>query len=83
MPNKLFQALRHGVSLVVSPNWRELVAHFSSVPGAVVPWQDGTLPAELAELIESLRGENFEAALENLMDRLEETSKMTYQKAVG
>lgn len=82
MPNKFFQALQAGASVLASSNFFEMCCSFQNVPGAV-----GVLsPGKLMDSIEATlgrRAEKYEKLVTQELESLSERSKFAYLTAVG
>jgi len=78
LPNKLFQALNSGLSVLVSSNFSEMTDLFAGVPGAVeVVKDDEDLPAAI-ERASMKRDLNYRSRVQEFMSKLREESRHKY-----
>lgn len=80
LPNKLFQALGYGLSMLISDNFVEMRRLFSDIPGAI-----GTLDAEdsISSQINHLlamRAVDYKARIKEKLDALHNESELNYKK---
>jgi hypothetical protein len=78
LPNKLFQALRHGLTLLVSANLEDACRLLSPVPGAVVPIAPEKGFRALIAEGRAKRPADFAERVNRFLDRLHEQSKAAY-----
>ena len=78
LPNKAFQALWHGLSVIVSANFVEMREAFGDIPGAVATYEgrDG-LGSTIDKVLES-RGEDYEHRIQEALWKIYTTSKRNY-----
>jgi hypothetical protein len=80
LPNKVFQALNAGLSLVVSENFIEIKELFDGIPGAVIVLESGQDITQVIERASSMRNENNIQKLFDYLYKLHEQSKQSYLK---
>lgn len=81
LPNKLFQALNSGLSVLVSPNFSEMIDLFSELPGAVEVIQDDDDLSAAIERVSVKRGSSYRARVSKFIDQLREEARSAYLKA--
>lgn len=78
LPNKLFLALRHGLTVLVSPNLEDAIAVFSSIPGAVMPLMPDTTIREVIRRARSMRPVDYVERINRRLDQLHAESRAAY-----
>lgn len=82
LPNKLFQALSAGLSVLVSPNFSEMIELFANVPGAMeVIENDQDLPAAIERASEK-RDPSFRSRVLKFMHHLREEARRVYLETI-
>jgi hypothetical protein len=78
LPNKAFQALWHGLSVIVSTNFAEVKEAFGDIRGAVATYEGrDDLASTIAAVLES-RGEDYEHRIQEALWKIYTTSKRNY-----
>lgn len=78
LPNKFFQSLAYGTSLIVSPNFEEMTAVASQVSGACAVVADPSHLAETIATLTLLRDEAYYHAVAALSEALYRTAHKRY-----
>lgn len=81
LPNKLFQALERGVSVLVSKNFEEILALFEDVPGAVGILNEDDLLASIKVLL-GARSPTYNEDIQRKISFLALNSKFLYLNAI-
>src|SRR3546814_3510924 len=82
LPNKFFQSLAYGTSLIVSPNFEEMAAVAASVPGACAVVADPSQLADKMATLDVLRDDAFYRAVAALSDALHEIGRASCRARV-
>ena len=78
LPNKVFQAMWFGMSVIVSANFEEITELFKDVPGAVYILRDPLeLPVGLSEL-KQFRGSDYIERIQSFLKRMHEENGSIY-----
>jgi len=78
LPNKVFQAMWFGMSVIVSANFEEITELFKDVPGAVYILRDPLeLPVGLIEL-KQFRGGDYIERIQSFLKRMHEENESIY-----
>jgi hypothetical protein len=78
LPNKAFQALWHGLSVIVSANFVELREAFGDIPGAVATLEGRDHLASTLHSVLQSRGEDYEHRIQEALWKIYTTSKRNY-----
>lgn len=78
LPNKLFQALSHGLSVFVSSNFQEMLSMFEDIPGSVSPIEADNLISYFSDII-SVRGEFYTHKIRQRLEQLYLESSVAYK----
>lgn len=82
-PNKLFQAINHGLSLIVSENFKEIIEILAPVPGSVGVLSERQSIRSVIQSIELQKSDSFERDLRCYSGRLRSEAQKAYLKALG
>ncbi|MDZ4190366.1 MAG: hypothetical protein U1D25_19955 [Hydrogenophaga sp.] len=82
MPNKLFQALGSGLSVVVSSNFSEMIETFSAIRGAVISIDPESVQNDMRRLTSGMNRESIEQSLA-FVESLKLSSIENYKFALG
>lgn len=78
LPNKLFQALSRGTSLIVSPNFEEVTRVLRDIPGALWVIEDATELHVAMNSLDTARTSNFWDAMIKLASDMNSLARETY-----
>jgi hypothetical protein len=78
LPNKLFQAMYYGLSVIISPNFTEIIDLLGHIPGAIVIVDDKNKLRDLINKNNKLRTEEFFDLYQKTYYELQEKSKTSY-----
>jgi hypothetical protein len=78
LPNKFFQALNAGLTLIISDNFVEIKNFSNCIPGAVIVLRSGQDLSCAIERACSMRDENYNQRVYDYLCELYEKSKKTY-----
>lgn len=82
LPNKFFQSLAYGTSLIVSPNFEEMAAVASPVPGACAVLTDTSRLADTMAALDALRDTTYYREVATLGGALHSTARERYLAVV-
>lgn len=82
LPNKLFQALNSGVSVLVSKNFEEMAELFEEIPGSVGVIEDNNLSSSITELF-NYRDKKYFYDIADRINFLALDSKELYQSVIN
>ncbi len=80
LPNKLFQAISHGLSIIVSPNFTEIIDSFGHIPGAIIILNNQEKLEELIIENNKLRDEKFFSQCKKHYKTVRDNAKKNYQE---
>jgi len=83
LPNKLFQAMNAGLSLVVSSNFEEIIATLDCIPGAVYVMNEDDSILDAIHDIDQKRRSDFVQNMHDYCNELHRESKIAYRNALG
>jgi hypothetical protein len=78
LPNKLFQAMSAGLSLIVSENFVELIATLEHIPGSVFVLKKGHCIQEAIDTLEANRSPSYCQIIQRLAQDLHKNSRKIY-----
>lgn len=78
LPNKLFQSLRHGLTVLVSSNLEDAIDVFSSIPGAVMPLSPESTIREVLQRARAMRPVDYYERINRRLDQLHAESRSAY-----
>jgi len=78
LPNKLFQSLRHGLTVLVSANLEDAIDVFSSIPGAVMPLTSDSTICEVIQRARAMRPVDYCERINRRLDQLHAESRLAY-----
>lgn len=78
MPNKIFQALYSGLSVIISENFKEIEHTFSDIPGAVIVHDKEKNIKQTINELKAERYGNYQEKILSKLDGIIEDSKQNY-----
>jgi|GEM_PF-2329078 len=78
LPNKIFQAISHGISVIVSNNFEEMIKTFKNVPGAVKVLHSPNDLKSCTQELENLQSGSYWTEITNLASRIHDESRQNY-----